>query len=70
MIFLHIMLKLGWRFIYMDDLARLMHHLEIIEEQIISTHVDIYEHMIEELGSSNLYVLFSSFLLSIFIYDL
>ena len=47
-----------------------MHHLEIIEEQLISTQSEIYEHMLEELGGSNLYVLFSSFILSIFIYDL
>ena len=70
MIVVHVMQVLGWRDMYMGNLEKLMHHLEIIEEQLIATHVDIYEHMLEELGDTNLYVIFSSFLLSIFIYDL
>lgn len=69
-IFVHVMQCLRWRRMSLPGQECLLHHLEIIEENLNSGSPKVYKHMLDQLEDVNLYPVFSSKLVSVFIRDL
>lgn len=69
-ILVHIMRRLEWREIFKPGMQRLMRHLKILEELISTTYIDMFNHILTETDDTNLFPVFGSFILSVFISDL
>ena len=66
----HIFQRLAWRYIYHPPLDYLMKILELIEENMQHSAKHVYDWLKEVIDDTNLYPIFASFVLSIFISDL
>ena len=69
-ILVHIMRRLEWREIFKPGMQRLMRHLKILEELISTAYIDMFNHILRETDDTNLFPVFGSFILSVFISDL
>lgn len=69
-ILVHIMRRLEWREIFKPGMQRLMRHLKILEELLSTTYIDLFNHVLRETDDTNLFPVFGSFILSVFISDL
>lgn len=69
-ILVHIMRRLEWREIFKPGMQRLMRHLKILEELLSTTYIGMFNHILRETDDTNLFPVFGSFILSVFISDL
>ena len=69
-ILVHIMRRLEWREIFRPGMQRLMRHLKILEELLSTTYINMFNHILHETDDTNLFPVFGSFILSVFISDL